>query len=222
MTPTIRARRIGREGEPIAIVDGFHPEPAALRTSAHAARFSPADRHYPGVRAPLGPETLLPVRALVATIFAQVFGRARAAEVLDLGFSIVATSPQRLSLVQRLPHVDAVEPGRIAMVLYLCDEPAGGTAFYRHRATGFETLDPDRSPAYFEALKAEVAADPPPPAYPGELPGFEEIDRVAARVNRAVFYRSRLLHSGIVTPATPLIADPRGGRLTITGFFDAS
>ncbi|PCD04085.1 hypothetical protein COC42_07215 [Sphingomonas spermidinifaciens] len=222
MSARVVARRIGREREPIAIADDFHPEPAALRTSAHAARFAPADRHYPGVRAPLGPETLLPVRELIAAIFAELFGRRQTADVLDIGFSIVATPPARLSLVQRLPHVDAVEPGRIAMVLYLFDEAEGGTAFYRHRATGFETLDPERSPAYFEALKVEVARDAPPAAYPGSLPQYEVVDRVPARFNRAVFYRSRLLHSGIVTPATPLVADPRAGRLTITGFFDAS
>lgn len=222
MSASVAARRIGREGEPVAIVDGFHPGPAALRTSANAARFAVADRHYPGVRAPLGPETLLPVRDLIAALFAEVFGCGEAAAVLDLGFSIVATPPSQLNLVQRLPHVDAIKPGRIAMVLYLFDDETGGTAFYRHRATGFETLNAERSATYFEALTAEIAAAPPPPAYPGALPQFDVVDRVPARTNRAVFYRSRLLHSGIVTPKTPLVPDPRTGRLTITGFFDAS
>ena len=51
--PDIVARRIGSEGQPIAIVDGFHPDPDALRAAAMAAAFEPGRHHYPGIRAAL-------------------------------------------------------------------------------------------------------------------------------------------------------------------------
>ena len=35
--PDIAARRIGQERQPIAIIDDFHPDPAALRTHAASA-----------------------------------------------------------------------------------------------------------------------------------------------------------------------------------------
>jgi hypothetical protein len=219
----IVARRIGREGQPIAIVDGFHPAADALREAALRAPFGPAREGYPGLRAPLPPDYLAPLRDLLAALLAEVFGCRRAARVLDMSFSMVTTPPDRLTVEQRLPHVDSVEQGRLAMVHYLGPDDAGGTAFFRHRSTGFETLDAIRAPAYLAALRAELKRSGlPAPAYIQDgAPLFERIDGVEPRFNRAVFYRSALLHSGQIDAAKPLSADPAAGRLTVTAFLDA-
>jgi hypothetical protein len=37
--------------------------------------------------------------------------------------------------------------------------------------------------------------------------------------NRALLYRSSLLHSGEIADDVSLASDPQTGRLTITGFF---
>jgi len=221
--PEIVARRIGAEGQPIAIVDGFHPEPDALLGAAMTARFEPGRHHYPGIRAPLPADYFAQVRPALLPVLHEVFGLGAGVELLDASFSIVTLPPAELAVAQRLPHVDAVQPGRIALVHYLSPDGGDGTAFFRHRATGFETIDAARSPAYLARLNTELRDQPPPAAYPfGDTALFERIAEVEARYNRAVIYRSTLLHSGAIAPDAPLDADPGTGRLTVTAFLSAS
>lgn len=217
--PEIVARRIGAERQPIAIVDGFHPDPDGLRDFAASASFGPGRNHYPGVRADLPGTYFAAVRPALLRALSGVFGHAGAPGLIDASFSVVTTPPAALSVPQRLPHVDAIAPGRIALVHYLAHAGEGGTAFYRHRATGFETLDATRSSAYRARLGAELARCVLPASYiAGDTPLFERIGEVEARFNRAVIYRSSMLHSGVIPPGAALSADPGVGRLTVTAF----
>ena len=219
--PDIVARRIGGEGQPIAIVDGFHPDPASLRAAALAAKFEPGRHHYPGIRAALPADYFAKVRPALVPVLREVFG-VSGVDLLDASFSIVTTPPGELGVEQRLPHVDAVQPGRIALVLYLAPTGGDGTGFFRHRATGFETIDAARSAGYLATLNAELRADAPAAAYPfGDTSLFERIAHVEARYNRAVIYRSALLHSGAIAADAVLDPDPATGRLTATAFLSA-
>ena len=220
--PDIVARRIGGERQPIVVVDHFHPDPDVLRSAAQATRFEPARHHYPGIRAALPDDYFDRVRPVLAMVLREVFGHAEAIDLIDASFSIVTTPPAALTPAQRLPHVDAVQPGRIALVHYLTPGDGDGTAFYRHRATGFETIDAARSDAYLAGIKRELDGAAPPPAYIGDgAPWFERIAGVEARYNRAVIYRSAMLHSGAIRPGATLSADPAAGRLTVTAFLAA-
>lgn len=220
--PDIVARRIGSEGQPIAIVDGFHPDPDMLRAAALTAKFEPGRHHYPGIRAALPADYFARVRPALVPVLREVLG-VSGVDLLDASFSIVTTPPGELGVEQRLPHVDAVQPGRIALVHYLAPAGGDGTGFFRHRATGFETIDAARSPGYLATLNAELRADPPAAAYPfGDTGLFERIAHVEARYNRAVIYRSALLHSGVISPGAVLGADPATGRLTVTAFLAAN
>ena len=223
MTPSVTVHHIGHEQEPVAVIENFAPDPAALRAAALNAVFERAGEHYPGIRAALPPGYLAAARPMLSEIFRDVFGVSEAVSVLDLRWSIVTAEPAALSIEQRLPHVDALEPGRLALVHFLGSGDEDGTAFYRHRSTGFETIDQTRSTAYFAALNDDVRRyGPPPPAYPaGDSPIFERIARFEGCPNRALIYRGRLLHSGDITPGKSLSADPASGRLTVTGFFAA-
>lgn len=109
---------------------------------------------------------------------------------------------------------------RIALVHYLSPQASEGTAFFRHRATGFEAVDERRAPAYFARLDGELGdgAMLPPHYVTGDTTLFERTMPVSARFNRAVLYRSYLLHSGAIDSASTLSADPAVGRLTVTGF----
>lgn len=218
----ITARRVGAEAQPVAIVDGFHPDPAALRTTAVAADWQPARRHYPGLRAALPGDYLSRVRAVIALVMREVLGVTGGLDVLDASFSLVTTPPDRLTPAQRLPHVDAVEPGRIALVHYLSPGSGDGTAFFRHRATGFETIDAARAPGYHAVLAREVAAAPPMGYVHDDTLLFERTAHVEARFNRAVIYRSAMLHSGAIARPDTLSADPAAGRLTVTAFLSAT
>src|SRR5678815_2614538 len=95
--------------------------------------------------------------------------------VLECYFSIVTTPPEALAPIQRLPHVDGLEPDRIAILIYLSGAEMGGTAFYRQRATGFETLAPDRYPQFEAALRAGIAEHglPSPGYISGDTPLYE-------------------------------------------------
>lgn len=222
--PNIVARRIGDEAQPIVVVDGFHPDPEGLRAAAMAASFEPAHHHYPGIRAALPPDYFAQVGPILTTVLRDVFGHKDAIDLIDASFSIVTTPPADLTTAQRLPHVDAVQPGRIALVHYLAPEGGDGTAFFRHRASGYETIDAARSGDYLARLNAEVqAGGPPPPAYVDDSTAlFERIAGVEARYNRAVIYRSALLHSGAIRRDAMLDPDPATGRLTVTAFLSAT
>ena len=218
--PDITARRIGSEAQPIAIVDGFHPDPDALREQARSAPFEPGRHHYPGVRAPLPHDYFAAVRPALTAVTHGVFPHAGGIALIDASYAMVTQAPESLSIVQRLPHVDAFDRDRIALVHYL--DPAGGdgTAFFRHRSTGFETIDPQRRPIYFDMLEAELRHGGAPAAgyVCDSTPLFERTAHVEARYNRAVIYRSALLHSGAIRPGASLDVDPTRGRLTVTAF----
>lgn len=223
--PRVEALRIGREGHPVLVVDGlltgaeglvaFAADTAALAPVKAAANF------YPGVRAPAPPGY---VRALVtalrphlaATFGAPPDGRAHVTCALSM-----ATLPaDQASLAQRWPHIDTTAPAQLAILHYLCGPPHGGTAFYRHRATGFEAVDPARGPAYLAAVRREMADGA------GDQDGYvrtsnalyEQTAVLAPAFNRVVVYASNLLHAGMLDDR-PAGADPRLGRLTANTFF---
>lgn len=220
--PTPAIREVGRERQPLVVIDDFAPDPDALRDAASAASFGPAGHHYPGIRARLPPDYWADRRRLVDEAIGRAFGLGPA-RVIDASFSIVTTPPGALSVRQRLPHCDAFGPDRIALLHYLSPD-GGGTAFYRHRATGFETVDEARAPIFFGQLEAELRHGGAPPAgyLDGDTALFERTALAEPRFNRALLYRSFVLHSGAIAPDAVLSGDPAQGRLTVTGFLQAS
>jgi hypothetical protein len=217
--PDIVARRIGAERTPVVTVDGFHPDPDGLRAAALRSPFGPARHHYPGVRAELPRDYFARVRPVLDGVLRQVFGSGGKVGLIDASFSIVTTAPDALSVAQRVPHVDAVDAGRIALVHYLALESSDGTAFYRHRATGYERVDAARGDDYRARLGEELQRTPPSPGYISDNSSlFERTALVEGRFNRAVIYPSALLHSGAIAPGAALDPDPARGRLTVTAF----
>lgn len=218
--PDIAVRHVGLEAQPLITIDDFAPDPDALRAAAIAARFGPAAHYYPGLRAPLPPDYFRDHEPIIVAALGEVFGQYGRLHLIDASFSIVTTPPAALSIKQRLPHCDAFAAERIALTHYLSPEGGDGTAFFRHRATGFETIDETRAPAYFDRVNAELRdGGAPPTGYiTGDTALFERTTLVEARYNRALIYRSYLLHSGAIAPDATLSPDPAAGRLTVTIF----
>lgn len=216
-----QALRIGAEGEPIVLIDDFFQCPDDMVDfAATEASFAPAGHGYPGIRSPV-PERLN--HALIHAlnpVFELLFGiTASDALVFESSFSIVTDTPDRSRPAQLLPHFDNSHPKALATVMYLCAPRLGGTSFYRHRSTGFETIGPERAETYNSELHAELSRTAIPERYPdARHPLFERFHSVEPRFNRLVLYRSRLLHSADIPPEEPLTADSRAGRLTITSF----
>ena len=219
MTPhSITRQRIGTESEPLIVIDGFANDPGALRSAAAQAPFGPAGAHYPGLCARLPESYLQDQLPIVARGLGRDFGSCRRIRVVDAQFSIVTLSPDALDIRQRVPHVDAYGRDRIALIHYLSSAHRDGTAFFRHRRTGFETIDETRAPEYFARLGSEVEAMPPAGYIAEDTARFERTALVEATYNRALLYRSYVLHSGAIARDAILSADPALGRLTVTAF----
>jgi len=210
----------GLEREPVVIIDQFLADPFALVEEAAALEFTPMAEYYPGIRAPAAVSTRVAIVEVLIPVFREFFGVREAVEVQALVYSLVTTSPEALTPIQRLPHYDGTEPGRPALVLYLCGDLHGGTGFYRHRSTGFETVSTERYPTFSDALQRDVARLGLPGAryITSDTPMYERIFGSPAVFNRALIYRGRNLHSADIAPTANLDADPRRGRLTLNGF----
>ncbi|MES3153678.1 DUF6445 family protein [Sphingomonas faeni] len=216
--PRIVRRHIGYEAEPLIMIDGFAADPDALRKAAAEAVFKAAGQHYPGIRAPLPDTYLRHQLPRIARALGRDFGPCRRIRVIDAQFAIVTVSPDALDIRQRLPHVDAYGRDRIALVHYLSPTIRDGTAFFRHRETGFETIDETRAAAFFARLGNQVDATAPGGYIAGDTPLFERTALIDAMYNRALLYRSYVLHSGAISPSAVFSANPANGRLTVTAF----
>jgi hypothetical protein len=215
----IRILSHGLEQEPVLVIDDFLPDPDALIAHAATLAYRPIGPHYPGVRAPASAEVVAALVRPVADVLRQTFGPMPAGQI-DCFYSLVTTPPAQLKPIQRLPHFDGLGRERIAMLLHLGRAERGGTAFFRHRATGFETMTAERFPTFQAALHADVARlGLPPPAYiAGDTPIFEQIAHHEARFNRMLIYRGSALHCGDIPPDLTLTADPRTGRFSVNLF----
>lgn len=218
--PEVRIERIGGEAEPVIVVDGFSGDPARWIESASQGAMQAIGPHYPGLRRATEPDYLAAVGPLLAKLIGTVFGYPAGAHVAESWYSIVTTPPARLQPIQRLPHFDGVEDARLAVLHFLCDPGHGGTAFYRHRSTGFETVDADRYPIYARRLAEDVRGHGLPQAgyIDGDTALFERIAEFPGAPDRALIYRGKLLHCARIAPGANLSADPRCGRLTVNSF----
>lgn len=227
LRPRVEAmlERIGAEGEPLLVIDDVLEEPGSLVSyAAEQVRFEPVwgpSGGYPGVRAPA---PLNYVERLVRGL-KPMMERAFDLEGAKLAnaqcsFSMVTLPPDRLAPAQQVPHIDTTDPLQFAVLHYLCSSEHGGTAFYRHRATGFETLTDERMPTYERTRLAErTEGEATGGGYiTGDTAHFQQIGQVPARFNRVAIYRSRLLHSGQIPPHRELLDDPRRGRLSANIF----
>jgi Family of unknown function (DUF6445) len=218
--PIVSVRHMGREGEPLVVIDGFSGMVSELLEAAYAATYKQAGASYPGIRAWADPSYLDVRRDLMMKVMQQVFGFTRGVRLDASTFSLVTLGEQELHPLQRIPHYDHSGGEVIAIMHYLLGPESGGTAFYRHRRTGFETVTPEREDAYNAALAKDEREHGMPPArfcY-GDTDWFEMIDEVEAAPDRLVLYRGRQLHSGVIPDPSVLSSDPRKGRLTINMF----
>lgn len=217
----VRVERLGREASPVLVVDDLLAAPEPLLEAAYAAPYGePAVKAYPGVRAPAPRAYAIGLRDALLPVVREAFGlQGWSFAGLVSDFSLVTRSPEALATRQRIPHTDASEAGLIALLHYLTPDGCAGTSFYRHRATGFESVGPDRRAAYETALAADLVRHPPQGYVGGDGPVFERIGGFDGRFNRLIAYPGARLHSGDVPAGFDFNDDPRRGRLTLNTFF---
>ena len=221
---TITVHQFGTEREPVVQIDGFSGQVDALLAQGRSATYRPAGAYYPGLRAPAKPDYLVPRNAMMAEIMRRVFGFWQSLRCEAAAFSLVMLAPDDLSPSQRIPHYDDTGPGIVAVMHYLLGPESGGTAFYRHRRSGFETVTPERKPAYHAALvRDDLEYGAPGGGYHyGDSDRYEMIGEIEAAPDRMILYRGRLLHSGVIPTPAELSEDPAKGRLTINMFLEGA
>lgn len=212
---------VGNDREPVLQLDGLMRDPRAMvEYAAREGNFAPAwgpAGGYPGLRAPAPLDYVESVARALDPLVREAFGlgNVRLASA-DCNFSLVTQPAGDLVPAQRVPHIDTTYPLQFAFLHYLCAAQAGGTALYRHRATGYEAITPERLPRYDAARAAE--GEPPPGYIAADTLHFEQTAAFDAAFDRLLVYRSRVLHSGRIAPDALLSEDPRRGRLTANIF----
>ncbi len=211
---------IGEEKEPVVIIDKFSNNIDMIIEAGLKAEYQKSESAYPGLRAPANPNYLKLRDAMMFKIFSTIFGLSKHIKCENAAYSLVTTPRNALTPQQCLPHIDDVAPNVLAIMHYLRGPETGGTAFYRHRRTGFETLTIDRYEKYQEAMR-EDDEDFGPPAQNyigGHTERYEMIEKIDAKPDRLILYRGYLLHSGWISQTLPLSTDPADGRLTVNMF----
>jgi Family of unknown function (DUF6445) len=218
--PNVHIRNLGHEGEPLVVIDQFSGISDQLLQAGYTARYQHAGASYPGIRSWADPSYLDKRRDLMMQIMQHVFGFSKGVRLDASTYSLVTLDENTLSPLQRIPHYDHSSGEVIAIMHYLQGPETGGTAFYRHRRTGYEAITPERENQYNAGLAEDERTHGMPPkryCY-GDSAWFEMIDEVEAQPDRLIVYRGRQLHSGVIPDPASLSAEPQKGRLTINMF----
>lgn len=196
---------IGQEQNPIIVIDNFFPNPQTLVDFAMQAKGFEQDKNdfYPGERLNLPKNYSEYVIAFASEHMLSLVNRPKASKLQSTlcALSIANQSPNTLLPIQRIPHFDTVDQSQWALLHYLCSEKHGGTGFFRHRHTGFENIVENRRKRYQRVLEDEAFTKglPSKQYVAGSCQLFEMYHEVEVRFNRAIFYPSNLLHSGLIT-----------------------
>jgi len=219
----IERRTIGAEKAPLLVVDQFVSDAEELVANAALKPYAQSMRYFPGVRS----------KASLA--YQRVFDTELKPTLLDFfgldgttlrfgmcHYSLITTPADKLATLQRVPHVDSLGWQGLATIHYLFTRNLGGTAFYRHRKTGFEYLDETRQETYLASLIRECdGPDAPGPEYiNGDTPLFQQIAKQDGIFNRLLVYRRNSLHSGCLGRDFVPDTNPLTGRLSINCFID--
>ena len=186
------------------------------------ANFVRTNTYYPGLCAPLANDYFQPILQALRPTMHQTFAIPAQASLNHYSFFALATDDVgALAPIQKMPHIDGVDPFQVATVHYLCRHKSGGTAFFQHRATGFQSIDAKRRETFVRCAGRELDE------IGGHLthytdhrtPGFEMVDKVEIKFNRLIIYPGNILHSALLD-GNVLSANPELGRLTANTFIN--
>lgn len=219
----ITRRTIGLEGAPLLIIDNLVSNPDRLVRKAAVSHFVKQPSMFPGIRAPAPLSYQQFLETTLNPLLDECFGLTPGRFLFPMcHYSLVTQPAEKLAFLQRVPHIDSVRADGLATVHYLFRGDWGGTAFYRHRRSGFEYIDENRHAAYFECLAQESRSDDAAGAgYIDEDTAlFQRIADVEGVFNRIVVYRRNSLHSGRIDNTRVPPPHPVDGRLSINCFID--
>lgn len=225
--PQIKTFSVGNEQQKIIIVDDFLQQPDAMVNFAvRQSEFEKYKGHcnfYPGIRGPAPAEYSATLTPFIHSLLIKEYeGISPDWEInkAECSLSLITVKPDELRTVQSTPHFDSANSFQFAILVYLCSEEHGGTAFYRHNATNYETITHEKRKNFEDIYFNELKESPIRKGYFTESnKNFSKIGLVDAKFNRMIIYRSCLLHSPYIDPNRSVDSNPLTGRLTINSFF---
>lgn len=220
---------IGQEREKVIVIDDLFPFADQLIQVETRRNFAlVTGNSYPGDRFLLTAHTqpewnyVSGLIEYVGPIMHQTFGISRL-QMAHASFSLMTRRPEQAHPMTRIPHYDEIQKTQFALLHFLTKSPQGGTAFYRHRRTGFERITTERKAAFHEGLRAdwEAFGAPPTAFMSGSNDAYEQTAYFEGRFNRLLIYSGALLHSAQVPDDFSYSSDPAKGRLTANLFVTA-
>jgi hypothetical protein len=175
---------------------------------------------YPGVRAAMPESFSTAFRAWLTPVF-QRNGMLERNQVISGDtsfFSVVTTASKDLRPIQCIPHYDSTDPSLLAAVIYLCSPRFSGTAFYRHRRTGYEEITEQNAGNYQLALNSDMRIHRVPKQgyINGDSVLFETVFANELKFNGAIVYPARVLHAARIQNPFDSPTDRSEWRLTVT------
>ena len=213
-----RVDSVGTEKIPVLVIDNFLHEAEALTGFAvKFDEFRDGTDYYPGIQSKVPEFYSQALQIYLRDIICQTFNiTVENISHSQSMYSMVLTPPARLALPQSRPHTDTINKNKIACVHYLCTPDKGGTSLYRHKATGFEQLSPERMDIYAEHIAREEQDTCWHKKYiNGSNQFYEEIGRYEANFNRLIMYPGDALHSASIPENFQFLPNPIVGRLTL-------
>lgn len=218
---------VGSENNKLIYFDNFLANPDGLVDAAVQSRFEPYPvavqrKGYPGLRAAAPALYGEFLRNNIVNVVRKEFSISpeSSLSMLQEAMCLMTVAASDLGPLQTIPHFDTSDPRFFAALLYLCGEEHGGTGFYRHNATGYEAITPERSNMYLDVCHDEFNNHRREKRYFSDTDQFfTKTGFIAARFNRLVVYQGCLLHSPNILSGISINDDPRKGRLTANVFF---
>lgn len=218
---------VGRGDIKICVIDNVLQDPEGVATLGFAQSYAEDPGNlYPGVRAAMPESFSTPFRAWLTPIL-QRSGTLESNQAISRDtsfFSVVTTASKDLVPIQCIPHYDSTDPNLFAAVIYLCGTTFSGTAFYRHRRTGYEEITEENVGNYKLALNSDMRIHGAPKReyVNGESPLFETIFSCELKFNRAIVYPARILHAARIEKQFNAPKDRSEWRLTVTALLHSA
>jgi hypothetical protein len=219
--------RIGRRGITVSVIDNVLRDPEGVAALGYAQSYAVDPSNlYPGVRAAMPDSFSTAFRGWLTPIL-QRNGMLDSNQTISRDtsfFSVVTTASQDLAPIQCIPHYDSTDPDLFAAVIYLCSPNFSGTAFYRHRRTGYEEITQHNVGNYQLALNSDLRLHgvPKKEYMNGDSALFEAVFSTDLQFNRAIVYPARTLHAARIEKQFNAPNDRSEWRLTITALLAAA
>lgn len=217
--------QVGNQKIPVLIMDQLLEDlDSSLLSDIDKLTFDQFDTYYPGIRAELPEQYIATVAIAMMPLIRQMYSIPSNLnmEFYPSYYSLVTKQPDELSTLQSVPHIDGTQEHRYALIHYLNPSPHGGTAFYRHKPTGYERITEQQKDKFWDSFDDYHNNNGEPTAnyIDSSTEHFDKIGEVPYEQNRLVLYPGNLLHSGSIIHDQDIDANPVTGRLTANIFLN--